>query len=175
SWMERIRKVRPTYDLVGISFSGGGIRSATFNLGVLQGLQELDLLRKIDFISTVSGGGFIGSWLVANVYRTRHWLGRLMNWEDSIDHLRRYSNYLAPTLGMLSADTWTMWASWARNAFLIQLTCLAWLWALLLLALIGQNAFLNLGTTFFFAVAAVLMGVVWLTLLINLSGDRPVS
>ncbi|HEY6763941.1 MAG TPA: patatin-like phospholipase family protein, partial [Candidatus Sulfotelmatobacter sp.] len=174
-WMERIRKRKPTHDLVGLSFSGGGIRSATFNLGVLQGLQELDLLRKIDFISTVSGGGFIGSWLVANVYNTKHWLGRLMNWEDSINHLRRYSNYLAPRLGMFSGDSWTMWASWGRNAFLIQLTCLVWLWTVLLAALLWHRAFLEWGTTFFFLLAIGLMGIVWLTLVINLSGNRAVS
>src|ERR1035437_3270372 len=52
-------RVRP----LGLAFSGGGIRSATFNLGVLQGLAELGLLPFIDYLSTVSGGGYIGSWL----------------------------------------------------------------------------------------------------------------
>src|ERR1700675_4221723 len=47
--------------LMGLAFSGGGIRSATFNLGVLQALAELQLLGKIDYLSTVSGGGNIGS------------------------------------------------------------------------------------------------------------------
>src|SRR5262245_36692983 len=51
--------------LVGLAFSGGGIRSATFNLGVLQALAESKLLRKFDYISTVSGGGYIGGWLAA--------------------------------------------------------------------------------------------------------------
>lgn len=174
-WMERLRRIKPARNLVGLSFSGGGIRSATFNLGVLQGLQELDLLRKIDLISTVSGGGFIGSWLVANVYRTSHWLGRLMNWEDSIDHLRRYSNYLAPRLGFFTADTWTMWASWARNAFLIQLTGLAWLWALLLFALLGEKGFRSCGRPISALIAAGLLSVVVLTLLYNLSTDRAVT
>jgi hypothetical protein len=174
-WMERIRRNRRTRNLVGLSFSGGGIRSATFNLGVLQGLQELDLLRQIDYLSTVSGGGFIGSWLVANVCRTRHWLGRLMNWEDSIDHLRRYSNYLAPRLGMFSADTWSMWASWARNAFLIQLTGLVWLWAALLAALLGEKVFLWGDTSFAGVLAPLLMFPILGTLLYNLSGDRAVS
>jgi hypothetical protein len=56
-------------DLVGLSFSGGGIRSATFNLGILQGLADLGLLRKFDYLSTVSGGGYIGSWLQAWILR----------------------------------------------------------------------------------------------------------
>jgi hypothetical protein len=54
---------------VGLGFSGGGIRSATFNLGVLQGLAELGLLPAIDYLSTVSGGGYIGTWLTAWIHR----------------------------------------------------------------------------------------------------------
>ena len=55
--------------LMGLAFSGGGIRSATFNLGVLQALAELKLLKEFDYLSTVSGGGYIGSWLTAWVAR----------------------------------------------------------------------------------------------------------
>src|SRR5207253_6103577 len=43
-------------DTLGVALSGGGIRSATFNLGVLQGLAHCDLLRRVDYLSTVSGG-----------------------------------------------------------------------------------------------------------------------
>src|SRR5689334_17613046 len=42
--------------LFGLSLSGGGIRSATFNLGVLQTLARLKLLHRVDYLSTVSGG-----------------------------------------------------------------------------------------------------------------------
>src|SRR6187397_625381 len=55
--------------LAGLSFSGGGIRSATFCLGVLQALADLRLLRRFHYLSTVSGGGYIGSWLVAWIHR----------------------------------------------------------------------------------------------------------
>jgi hypothetical protein len=55
--------------LVGLAFSGGGIRSATFNLGILQGLGEYGKLHFFDFLSTVSGGGYIGSWLEAWIQR----------------------------------------------------------------------------------------------------------
>ncbi|MEX2208512.1 MAG: GMC oxidoreductase [Myxococcota bacterium] len=48
---------------VGLALSGGGIRSATFALGVLQALSARDRLRDVDFLSTVSGGGFTGSFL----------------------------------------------------------------------------------------------------------------
>lgn len=49
--------------LSGIALSGGGIRSSTFNLGVLQALDGIDLLKRFDYLSTVSGGGYIGSCL----------------------------------------------------------------------------------------------------------------
>ena len=60
---------------VGFGLSGGGIRSATIDLGVFQGIAELDagaiaasppersVLNRIDFISTVSGGGYFGGFL----------------------------------------------------------------------------------------------------------------
>jgi hypothetical protein len=46
---------------IGLALSGGGIRSASFSLGVLQALAHLKLLGRFDFLSTVSGGGYVGS------------------------------------------------------------------------------------------------------------------
>lgn len=125
-WSWRVREGGAPRELIGLCFSGGGIRSATFNLGVLEGLQELDLLRPVDYLSTVSGGGFIGGWLMGNVRRSRYWLGSQAPWKDSIRHLREYSNYLAPTTGLLSMDTWSLGGLWLRNTLLIQLLVLAW-------------------------------------------------
>lgn len=48
-------------DCTGVGLSGGGIRSATFALGVFQGLASRRLLGNIDIVSTVSGGGYFGS------------------------------------------------------------------------------------------------------------------
>jgi choline dehydrogenase-like flavoprotein len=50
-------------DTVGLALSGGGIRSATFCLGVLQALARVGRLGHIDFLSTVSGGGHAGAFL----------------------------------------------------------------------------------------------------------------
>ena len=47
--------------LVGLAISGGGVRSATFNLGILQVFATRNILRLADYMSTVSGGGYIGS------------------------------------------------------------------------------------------------------------------
>jgi hypothetical protein len=46
-----------------LCLSGGGIRSASFALGILQGLAEAKILRHFHYLSTVSGGGYIGAWL----------------------------------------------------------------------------------------------------------------
>jgi hypothetical protein len=56
---------------LGLALSGGGIRSATFNLGVLQTLARLDILRRMDYLSTVSGGGYIGSCFSSLLSRSR--------------------------------------------------------------------------------------------------------
>jgi hypothetical protein len=55
------RRGRSDAPWTGLALSGGGIRSATIALGVLQALARNDLLKKFDYISTVSGGGYIGA------------------------------------------------------------------------------------------------------------------
>jgi hypothetical protein len=119
----RKRKADASKDrLFGLAISGGGIRSATFALGVLETLKERKLLPKFHYLSTVSGGGYIGGWLSANCHWTRNWLAATTDWSRSIDHLRRYSNYLSPQVGFFSADTWSMVTIWIRNTLLIQAT-----------------------------------------------------
>src|SRR5262249_46609248 len=46
---------------VGLALSGGGVRSATFCLGLIRGLAQNGILRRFDYVSTVSGGGFVGA------------------------------------------------------------------------------------------------------------------
>ena len=59
-------------DLTGLALSGGGIRSATFCLGFLQGLHAFGLLSMFDYLSTVSGGGFVGGFWSAWLARTQY-------------------------------------------------------------------------------------------------------
>ncbi len=123
--LDHLKQTRGTGkdNLVGLAFSGGGIRSATFNLGVLEALRDLDLLKKIDYLSTVSGGGYIGAWFTGNCHRNPDWQCKGgADWTESIRHLRRYSNYLSPIVGFFSADTWSMAMIWIRNTMLVQLT-----------------------------------------------------
>lgn len=53
----------------GLAFSGGGIRSATFCLGVLQAICVKKQLNSYDYLSTVSGGGYIGAFLTTWIQR----------------------------------------------------------------------------------------------------------
>lgn len=50
-------------DLSGLALSGGGIRSATFALGVVTELARRGILAQVDYLSTVSGGGYLGAFL----------------------------------------------------------------------------------------------------------------
>ncbi|HKP14374.1 MAG TPA: patatin-like phospholipase family protein, partial [Blastocatellia bacterium] len=125
-----------------LCISGGGIRSATFALGVLQGLARAGLLGKFHYLSTVSGGGYIGSWLSSWIHRTG--IGQVVSElagesvsatapePKPVRHLRSYSNYLSPKLGLLSADSWTLAAIYIRNLFLNWLVLVPFLAAALM-------------------------------------------
>lgn len=125
-----------------LCLSGGGIRSATFNLGILQGLARHGLLDQFDYLSTVSGGGFIGGWLTAWMHRqgTQNVIKGLTDPPPSpvepepapINHLRVFSNYLSPRPGLLSADTWTLIATLLRNLMLTWLVFVPFLVAALM-------------------------------------------
>ncbi|AXS42543.1 hypothetical protein D1F64_09840 [Breoghania sp. L-A4] len=96
-----------------MALSGGGIRSAVFSLGVLQRLARAGILRHVDYLSTVSGGGYIGSalswWLSGHngstealdlgpdtfPYGTRT-PANPANTTEILTYLRQNGNYLVP-------------------------------------------------------------------------------
>ena len=99
----------PVLDAIGLALSGGGICSAAFSLGVLQAINHNNALRNIDYLSTVSGGGYIGCALTATMTRTDGEFvfgnapvekGQQAASEiadtPAVGHLRNYSNYLIP-------------------------------------------------------------------------------
>ncbi|CAN7599142.1 patatin-like phospholipase family protein [Caballeronia sp. LjRoot34] len=45
----------------GLAISGGGIRSAVFSLGLLQAMADQQVLKHFGYVSTVSGGSYIGA------------------------------------------------------------------------------------------------------------------
>lgn len=88
-------------NLVGLALSGGGVRSASFCLGALQALDDAGALKKIDYLSTVSGGGYIGTSTVAAMTTTRDdafpFPSELKPDETpALQHVRDHSNYLFP-------------------------------------------------------------------------------
>jgi hypothetical protein len=149
----------PRTTAVGLALSGGGIRSATFSLGVLQALDGLQLLRIVDYLSTVSGGGFVGGWWSAwlsrvereegehfppeegveperrEQYAARVPDGAVDAGKDPIHHLRLFSNYLTPRKGLLSGDTWRGIAVVSRNLILTWLVLVP---VFLITMLLGQ-------------------------------------
>lgn len=95
--------------LSGLAISGGGIRSASFGLGVMQALAENDQLSKIDYMSTVSGGGYIGSALTWALHQdptagttSENFPFKSKDKAESgentlLNYIRQHGNYLAPT------------------------------------------------------------------------------
>ena len=99
-------KPSTTLDLTGLAFSGGGIRSAAFSLGVTQHLIATGRFSQFDYLSTVSGGGYIGSCLSALMSSgqdgERLLVDRTGPMEPTaLNYVRNGSNYLLPE-GLLS-------------------------------------------------------------------------
>ncbi len=89
-------------DATGLSLSGGGIRSSAVGLGVLQALYARGRLGSFDYISTVSGGGYIGASLTGGLAKSGLPAAEESPFGDgvadspAVAHLRDYSNYLFP-------------------------------------------------------------------------------
>ena len=103
------------HGLVGLALSGGGIRSASVNLGVLQALGKRGVLRHVDYLSTVSGGGYIGSALsslTASPWASVEPGPAFPFWFDGKDenpvikYLRQNRQYLGVEGGLLRWQTW---------------------------------------------------------------------
>ncbi len=133
--------------LSALCLSGGGVRSASFAAGLIEGLARHNRLLSFDYMSTVSGGGYAGSWLSAWRYHARRSSQAVEPpepWPDQpaepgnpaepapLLRLRRYTRYLAPHEGALSIDLWTIIATMGRNMLLIWLVLMPILAAMLL-------------------------------------------
>jgi hypothetical protein len=111
-----------TDDRWGLALSGGGIRSATFCLGMIRGLAGHRLLRRFDYLSTVSGGGYLGASL-GRLFRPgvsaeaveQGVAGERSLW---LWWLRANSRYLTPSG---ARDLAQAWVSIARGAVATQL------------------------------------------------------
>ena len=132
---------------IGLALSGGGIRSATFCLGVLQSLAGAKLLKRIDYLSTVSGGGYIGGFLGA-------WISRNGNDVNSVEtelpqsnsakvgYLRENGRYIAPNG---SGDLWAAVATALRSWVAVLAVLGVFVFAFFLLAALGRELLWTFG------------------------------
>lgn len=123
------RNTAQEFKATALCLSGGGIRSASFALGVTQALAAKRLLTSFDYLSTVSGGGYLGGflqrWLLGDVRDGRNEIGLQEvlaksvegNTLPEIDRLRDGSNFITPQLGLFSSDSWVVVATSLRNVF----------------------------------------------------------
>ena len=168
-----------------LCLSGGGIRSATFALGVLQGLARNKLVDKFSYLSTVSGGGYVGGWLSAWIHRhpggtagisedlKKEPKTKLEPEPEPIQHLRSYSNYLTPRIGLFSADTWTLAAIILRNLILNWLVLIPMMIAVLVIPRLSAASIRNLPTGSF--VVYAVMATLIFALILILTRDQRVQ
>ncbi|MBE7210852.1 MAG: patatin-like phospholipase family protein [Gluconacetobacter diazotrophicus] len=116
-----------------LCLSGGGIRSAAFGLGALMALSEAVvpdshdgsrpaqsdcLLDRFHYLSTVSGGGYIGAWLIRWITEKGCSGLRNLGASEELRSLREHANFLTPQPGPLSPDSWTGVILWLRNTLI---------------------------------------------------------
>lgn len=147
-----------------LCLSGGGIRSAAFAMGVVTGLARAGVLDAFHYLSTVSGGGYTGSWLSAWFQRaggrrpvldalrqaatatpaeppTRARGPRPAPDRDTepaaVRHVRAYCSYLSPRYGLMSADAWTVLGTYVRNLVITAVVLVPLIAAVLLLPVVN--------------------------------------
>ena len=130
-----------------LCLSGGGIRSASFAVGVIQALTGRGVIGKFHYLSTVSGGGFAGAWLTSWLHRATprgpdpasgtpaevaelvaarggfNQMEQQIRTPDAVEpwpltRLRQYTRYLSPQAGLFSADAWSLISTMLRNLVL---------------------------------------------------------
>ena len=138
-----------TGETTALCLSGGGVRSASFCLGVVRALARKGVLKNFDYLSTVSGGGFTGGFLSRWVKEEgyRHVEERLRddlefaNPQSPLAHVRKYISYLTPRIGLFSLDSISGAGLFIRNLFVNWLIIIPTLMAGLAVVLLGQSGF----------------------------------
>lgn len=87
-----------TDDWFGIAMSGGGIRSAIINMGILKTFNRFGILEKADYLSTVSGGGYCGAYVQTTIRREQGNYAALFD-DKKMKALREHGEYMMPGMG----------------------------------------------------------------------------
>jgi hypothetical protein len=128
-----------------LCLSGGGIRSAAFCMGALRALARNKLLSQFHYLSTVSGGGYIGGWLLHLVKLKNYSLEKAAEVLagsqalPEIKNLRDFTNFLAPTPGLLSGDVLAGGVLYLRNLIVNWMMFLPALMALALIPTVYRD------------------------------------
>lgn len=97
---EYVAEPPPTNTRIGIALSGGGIRSAAFNLGALQALQSKGVLQAAEYLAAVSGGNYVASALtISAAYSDPEHDNGMPLWSRGSPeerYLRQHTDYLTP-------------------------------------------------------------------------------
>ena len=133
----------------GLALSGGGIRSATINMGFLKTLNRFGILKKADYLSTVSGGGYTHAYILATIKET----GKLeeLFTEAHAETMRQHGEYLTPGQGFWKIGNTFLLAlaffvSWCMSIIspLIIIGILYYAYGILA-SLMGTNPFADVG------------------------------
>lgn len=98
--MEHGTEAEPNW--FGIALSGGGIRSATINMGFLKTLNKYGILQKADYLSSVSGGGYTHAYVQSTAKETLDF-SKLFS-TDHINVMREQGEYMVPRTGILGKN-----------------------------------------------------------------------
>lgn len=161
--------------LTALCLSGGGVRSAAFCLGILQALARKRLLNDFDYLSTVSGGGFAGGWLLAQLNRPSN-KGKLPDdilapsapadrarQARALRELQGRAAHLGALGGGLSDGRWAAFALGTRNVLLNWLAFAPCWLILVLLPIIYRTWLAWFENTRWFATGSLVIATLSLT------------
>jgi hypothetical protein len=155
---------RPTHaNAIGLALSGGGIRSATFCLGVIQVLAARGLMGDFDYLSTVSGGCYTGSFITSQLGAGRTYgdIGQPHGPDtDPVRHLRQNAKYLS------ALDLKERWLMVTGTMAGLLLNWTAPLCVLAAAALVSNFAAMELTPELWLSIAAALGGVTAVAMLV---------
>jgi hypothetical protein len=127
--MEHGTEANPNW--FGIALSGGGIRSATINLGFLKTLNKYGILQKADYLSSVSGGGYTHAYVQGTAKETGDF-SKLFN-PEHVEAMRAHGEYMVPKTGPLGKN--------GNLVILIIAFVVSWLMSLVSPVIVGGIAY----------------------------------
>lgn len=160
----------------GIAMSGGGIRSATINLGFIKTLNKFGVLKKADYMSTVSGGGYTHAFLQGTL-KEEGGYDNLFN-KERINAMRQHGEYMIPGAGFWkTANTFLLavafFVSWAMSLISpVIVVGIVYHAYMIIIGLLGEKPFQSLdflqGHDISWWVTGIVLGLIVVHLIFNI-------